>query len=71
MAFNQFNIASYNLQGLNSGISLLLDFCTKFHIIAIQELWQLPQIYTNLISCIQTLTASVRLVWTYLLNLKY
>ena len=43
MASNQFNIASYNLHGLNSGISLLLELCTKFHIIAVQEHWQSPQ----------------------------
>ena len=43
IALNQFNIASYNLHGLDSGISLLLDLCTKCHIIAIQKHWQSPQ----------------------------
>ena len=43
MASNQFNIASYNLLGLNSCISLLPDLCTKFHIIRVQEHWQSPQ----------------------------
>ena len=43
MESNQSNIASYKLHGLNSGISLLLDHCTKFHIIVVQEHWQSPQ----------------------------
>ena len=43
MASNQFNIACYNLHALNSGISLLLDLCIKFHIIAVQVHWQSPQ----------------------------
>ena len=43
MASNQFNIASYNLHGFNSGISILLELCIKFHIIAVQEHWHSPQ----------------------------
>ena len=36
---NSLNIASYNLHGFNSGLSMLVELYNSHHIIAIQEHW--------------------------------
>ena len=36
---SRLNIAMYNVHGLNSGLSMLVELCNSSHIIAIQEHW--------------------------------